>query len=148
MGAGAQPPLFDRLDRISLPVLLVVGDEDEPFRADDPTAALAGAMHGIFNPIIRPGIASSHMTIAALLMILMGGIGTLNGALLGAALFKLLSFFLEKWFGGASQVIVGLVYILLVLFMPYGIVGTYQRRALDIKAGRERLLRFFRKSKG
>jgi branched-chain amino acid transport system permease protein len=111
------------------------------------TAALAGAMHGIFNPIIRPGIASSHMTIAALLMILIGGIGTLNGALLGAALFKLLSFFLEKWFGGASQVIIGLVYILLVLFLPYGIVGTWRRKALDIKAGRERLLRYFRKGR-
>jgi branched-chain amino acid transport system permease protein len=104
------------------------------------TAALAGAMHGIFNPIIRPGIASSHMTIAALLMILMGGIGTLNGALLGAALFKLLSFFLEKWFGGTSQVIIGLVYILLVLFMPYGIVGTWRLRSASIRQGWESLL--------
>ena len=59
------------------------------------TAALAGVMHGLFNPIIRPGIASSHNTIGALLMILMGGIGTLDGALIGAAVFRLLSFFLE-----------------------------------------------------
>jgi branched-chain amino acid transport system permease protein len=109
------------------------------------TAALAGAMHGIFNPIIRPGIASTGYTIVALLMILMGGIGTLSGALLGAALFKLLSYFLEKWFGGASQVIIGVVYILLVLFMPYGIIGTYRLRALDIKAGRDRLLSLFKK---
>lgn len=110
------------------------------------TAAMAGAMHGIFNPIIRPGIAGTGMTLTALLMILIGGIGTLKGALLGAAVFKLLAFFLEKWFGGASQVILGLVYILLVLFMPYGIVGTYQRKALEIKAGRERLLGYFRRS--
>jgi branched-chain amino acid transport system permease protein len=106
------------------------------------TAALAGAMHGIFHPIIRPGIASAQMTIAALLMILMGGIGTLNGAIIGAALFKLLSFFLEKWFGGESQVIIGLVYILLVLFMPYGLVGVWRRNAVDIKAGWKRLLGF------
>lgn len=111
------------------------------------TAALAGAMHGLFSPIIRPGIASIGYTITALLMILMGGIGTLSGALLGAALFRLLSFFLEKWFGGASQVIIGVVYILLVLFMPYGIIGTYRLRSLDIKAGRERLLSFFQKGK-
>ena len=32
MGAGAQPPLFDALDRFPGPVLLVVGEEDEKFR--------------------------------------------------------------------------------------------------------------------
>ncbi len=98
-------------------------------------AALAGAMHGLFSPIIRPGIASSHYTIAVLLMILMGGIGTLDGALIGAATFRLLSFWLEKWFGGASQVIIGVVYILLVLFLPYGIVGTWKLRGYKLKQG-------------
>jgi branched-chain amino acid transport system permease protein len=110
------------------------------------TAALAGAMHGLFSPIIRPGIASSHYTIAVLLIILMGGIGTLNGALIGAAVFRLLSFFLEKWFGGASQVIIGLVYILLVLFFPYGIVGTWKLRQIEIKAGWKRLFGLVRKN--
>ncbi len=33
LGAGAQPPLFERLGRVSAPVLLVVGDEDARFRA-------------------------------------------------------------------------------------------------------------------
>jgi branched-chain amino acid transport system permease protein len=107
------------------------------------TATLAGVMHGIYHPIIRPGIAGVQMTIAALLIILMGGIGTLNGAIIGAALFRLLSFFLEKWFGGASQVIIGLVYILLVIFMPYGLVGVWRRNAGDIKAGWKRLLSLF-----
>jgi len=33
MGAGAQPPLCDRLGRVRAPVCLVVGDEDTRFRA-------------------------------------------------------------------------------------------------------------------
>lgn len=33
MGAGAQRPLHDQLPELALPVLLVVGDEDEKFRA-------------------------------------------------------------------------------------------------------------------
>lgn len=33
MGAGAQPPLFDTLCDVTLPTLLVVGDEDEKFKA-------------------------------------------------------------------------------------------------------------------
>ena len=105
------------------------------------TAALAGAMHGLYSPIIRPGIASSHYTIAALLIILIGGIGTLDGALIGAVTFRLMSFFLEKWFGGASQVIVGLVYVLLVLFLPYGIVGTLRARSRNLKEGWNRWLK-------
>jgi pimeloyl-ACP methyl ester carboxylesterase len=37
MGAGAQPPLFDRLGEIDVPALLVAGAEDERFAevADD-----------------------------------------------------------------------------------------------------------------
>ena len=33
MGAGAQPPLHDRLAKVARPVLLVVGEEDAKFRA-------------------------------------------------------------------------------------------------------------------
>jgi len=105
------------------------------------TAALAGAIHGIFSPLIRPGIAGVGFTISALLMVLIGGIGTLSGALIGAFVFRLLSFFLDKIFVGSSQIIIGLVYILIVLFLPYGIVGTWKLRSSQIKEGWARLLR-------
>jgi branched-chain amino acid transport system permease protein len=109
------------------------------------TAAMAGTMHALFNPIIRPGIASSGYTIVALLIILIGGIGTLDGAIIGAATFRLLSFWLEKLFGGESQVIIGVVYILLVLFFPFGIVGTWRMKQFQIKAGWQRFVQFFKK---
>jgi len=109
------------------------------------TATFAGSLHSIFAPIIRPGVASSHFTIAALLIILIGGIGTLSGALIGAFVFRLLSFFLEKWFGGSSQVIIGLVYILLVLFLPYGIVGTWKMKQFQIKTGWQRIINLLTK---
>lgn len=112
------------------------------------TAALAGTVHALFLPIIRPGVTSSEYTVAALLMVLIGGIGTLSGAMIGAAAFKLLSFFLEKSFPEFSQVLIGVIYILIVLFFPYGIVGTWRLRSFEIKRGRERLLGYFRKSLG
>lgn len=112
------------------------------------TAALAGAVHALFLPIIRPGVTSSEYTVAALLMVLIGGIGTLSGAVIGAATFKLLSFFLEREFGDLSQVMIGVIYILIVLFFPYGIVGTWRLRAFEIKRGRERLLERFRGALG
>jgi len=42
MGAGAQPPLFDRLHAIGIPVLLAVGEEDAKFRGL--AARLAGGL--------------------------------------------------------------------------------------------------------
>ena len=76
-------------------------------------------------------------------MILIGGIGTLSGAMVGAAVFKFMDFYLDKWFGDISAYIIGLVYIILVLFIPYGIVGTWRLRRLDIQAGRKRLMNLF-----
>jgi hypothetical protein len=35
----------------------------------------------------------------------------------------------------------GVVYVALVLFVPYGIVGTWQQRSFQIKQGWERLLK-------
>ncbi|MCA9970538.1 MAG: branched-chain amino acid ABC transporter permease [Anaerolineales bacterium] len=105
------------------------------------TAALAGFLHTIHQPIVSPTIAGLGYTVAALLMILMGGIGTLSGAVVGAAVFRLLEFYLERWFGEAANFLLGMVYIILVMFIPYGIVGTWQLRRLDIQRGRDRLIR-------
>lgn len=70
MGAGAQTPIFDRLDRVALPVMLVVGELDEKFRgiatqlaaslSDSTTEILGGVGHAAhledpagFDRIIR-----------------------------------------------------------------------------------------------
>jgi branched-chain amino acid transport system permease protein len=92
------------------------------------TAALAGALHALYQPIVSPTIASLGYTVNALLMILIGGVGTLSGALVGAAVFRLMQFFLDRIFGESSSFILGVVYVALVLFVPYGIVGTWRAR--------------------
>jgi branched-chain amino acid transport system permease protein len=75
-------------------------------------------------------------------MILIGGVGTLSGALVGAAAFRLLQFFLDKIFGESSSFIIGVVYVALVLFLPYGIIGTWRAKRLEWQAAwRERLKR-------
>ena len=104
------------------------------------TAALAGFLHTIHQPIVSPTVAGLGYTVAALLMILMGGIGTLSGAIVGAAVFRLLEFYLDRWFGEYSSFLLGVVYIMLVMFIPYGIVGTWQLRRLEIQHGRDRLI--------
>jgi branched-chain amino acid transport system permease protein len=106
------------------------------------TAALGGALHTLYQPIVSPTIASLGYTVNALLMILIGGVGTLSGALVGAAAFRLLQFFLDKIFGESSSFIIGVVYVALVLFLPYGIIGTWRAKRLEWQAvWRERLKR-------
>jgi branched-chain amino acid transport system permease protein len=111
------------------------------------TAVLAGFFHTVHQPIVSPNVAGLGWTVAALLIILIGGVGTLSGALVGAAVFRLLSFFLDKWFGHAASFLLGVVYVAIVLFLPFGIVGTWRARSLEIAKGRERLKKLFRLKK-
>ncbi len=108
------------------------------------TAAFAGFLHTIHQPIVSPNIAGLGYTVAALLIILIGGVGTLSGAVIGAAVFRLLEYFLDRWFGPSARFILGAVYIALVLFLPQGIVGTWRLRGLHGRAGRRRLLDLLR----
>jgi len=107
------------------------------------TAALAGTLHVLFQPIVSPYSASMGFTIAALLMTLIGGVGTLSGAIVGAAIYRLLEYALRNWFGERSTFVIGVVYILIVLFLPYGIIGTWKLKSLQIRSGWERLMRLF-----
>jgi branched-chain amino acid transport system permease protein len=104
-------------------------------------AGLAGMLHAIYQPIVSPGIASLSYTVNALLMVLVGGMGTLSGAPVGAAILRLLTFYFDKWFEARSGFILGLVYVALVLFVPYGIVGTWRLRRFQWRQGWRRLWR-------
>ncbi len=62
-----------------------------------------------------------------LIMVIIGGAGTLNGPVLGAALMRLLpnfaSTYTDRW-----QTLMGVVFILFVLFAPQGIIGLLRGR--------------------
>jgi branched-chain amino acid transport system permease protein len=104
------------------------------------TAALAGLLNALYKPIVSPEIAHMGYTVDVLLIILIGGMGTLSGAMIGAALYRLLEFYLHKWFGESSAFMLGALYVAFVLFVPYGIVGTYQLRRLQWRQGWQDLL--------
>lgn len=105
------------------------------------TAALAGCLFTLHQPIVTPTIASLQYTVTALLIILIGGIGTLSGAIFGAAVYRLLDYGLSRYIGGNSTFIIGAIYVAFVLFVPFGIVGTWQQKSFQIQKGRERLRR-------
>lgn len=99
------------------------------------TAVLAGVLHTMHQPIVTPDIAGLLFMVTILLVVLIGGAGTITGALVGAAIFRLLQYYLDRWFGGASGLLIGLVYVVLVLYLPYGIVGTWRLRGVRWREG-------------
>lgn len=108
------------------------------------TAALAGFMHALYQPIVSPNVASMGFTVTALLIVLIGGVGTLEGALVGALAYRLLDFGLRRYIGESASFINGAIYVAFVLFVPYGIVGTWRLKSLQIKQGWERLTGMFK----
>ncbi|MDZ7843418.1 MAG: branched-chain amino acid ABC transporter permease [Anaerolineales bacterium] len=108
------------------------------------TASVAGMVHALYQPIVSPNTAGLVYTIMALLVVLIGGVGTLSGALIGAVVYRLLDFGLRRYLGVFASFVNGAIYILIVLFLPYGIVGTWKLRSLDIRQGWSRLLGYLK----
>jgi branched-chain amino acid transport system permease protein len=103
-------------------------------------AGLAGALFSLWTSSATPTMTGSNTTIDALIMTILGGTGTLIGPMLGAALMEISGHFFYQWFGARWPLVFGLIFIALVMFLPYGIVGTWQRRSLQIRRGWDRLL--------
>ncbi len=104
------------------------------------TAAFAGTLHTIYQPIVSPNTAGLGFTVTALLIVLIGGVGTLSGALIGALVYRLLDFGLRRYLGESATFISGAVYVAFVLFIPYGIIGTWRLKSFQWRQGWQRLL--------
>lgn len=85
-------------------------------------AGLAGSIYAVFNNYVSPSAVALPQSVQGLLMAIVGGIGTLVGAYVGAALIIMLELFVsaytERW-----QIVLGSVFIAIMLFAPEGIVG-------------------------
>ena len=90
-------------------------------------AGLAGSLYAQLVGSISPDAFLWTTSGEALLMVIIGGTGTLGGSMLGAAAFILLqsmvSSYTERW-----MLILGLTFVLLVLFAPGGILGALRGR--------------------
>lgn len=61
------------------------------------------------------------------IMVLLGGIGTAYGPIVGAVTFELLDRYLLRTFTGYSNLIYGAILLIIVLFMPNGIMGVVRK---------------------
>lgn len=87
-------------------------------------AGAVGATHGLFAGSIYPQIVFSVDTsVAAIAVTLIGGIGFAAGPVVGALLFVILREVLQVFVPGLHLAALGAVVVLVVLFLPGGLVG-------------------------
>ncbi|NVO06447.1 MAG: branched-chain amino acid ABC transporter permease [Rhodoferax sp.] len=91
-------------------------------------AGLAGFLFAVKDGFVNPEMMSWHLSGAVLIMIILGGIGHLRGALVGAFAFALLQelFKSEAIFGALAKhwhLGLGLSIIASVVLLPRGLVG-------------------------
>lgn len=97
-------------------------------------AGIAGAFYAMFNNFVSPSTVALAQSVEGVLMMIAGGVGTLFGGFVGAAaiiaLENLVSAYTERW-----QMVLGMTFILLMIFAPEGIIGTL--RALFTRQERQ-----------
>jgi branched-chain amino acid transport system permease protein len=88
--------------------------------------AVAGLLYVYYHKYVHPTTLSLTASAEALLSVIAGGAGTLAGPIVGAAIVLILknyvSAYLERW-----NMLLGLVFVLIVIFMPEGVVPGVRR---------------------
>ncbi|OLN22119.1 branched-chain amino acid ABC transporter permease [Domibacillus antri] len=86
---------------------------------------LAGSLYTSFNGFISPIDVYWTMSGSVLIMVIIGGAGTMAGPVLGAALIVILetivSSYTHSW-----MMIIGIIFIIFVVFFPKGLTGIAQ----------------------
>jgi branched-chain amino acid transport system permease protein len=105
-------------------------------------ATLGGALYALYAGNVSPNLLTADVTIQLLLMVIIGGAGSLWGAMIGAGIVRYLDHYLNvlssssfvagmpHWLQatlGQPLLIFGIIYLLLVYFFPQGIAGLVQR---------------------
>ncbi|MBI4987921.1 MAG: branched-chain amino acid ABC transporter permease [Rhodocyclales bacterium] len=95
-------------------------------------AGMAGYLAAVQYGFVNPEILSWHQSGAVLMMVILGGMGTLYGPVIGAFAFVLLQEVLsnQAWFGPSAkhwQLAMGVFIMLVALYLPQGLAGLLQK---------------------
>lgn len=101
-------------------------------------AGFAGILYAVSLRFVNTSVFTMDITLDALLMTIIGGVGTLVGAIIGAGLIEFAHHWLTElakthWIFERWIIFFGIVYILAVMFFPKGIVGTIKNLSFNKK---------------
>ncbi|MCT1578969.1 branched-chain amino acid ABC transporter permease [Oceanobacillus kimchii] len=98
-------------------------------------AGLAGALYASFIRFLGPDIGSTNITFDLLMYLIVGGIGTLSGPIIGTLLVVWLSQNLQ-FLQDFRMLIFGPLLALLIIFSPRGIVGMFSSMKQNLQQKR------------
>jgi len=84
-------------------------------------AGVSGSLYAHYVSFIDPGVFSFFISVNAVMMVIVGGQGTLVGPIVGAILFTLIPEWLRV-FGDARMAVYAVIVIFIVVFMPKGVL--------------------------
>jgi branched-chain amino acid transport system permease protein len=101
-------------------------------------AGLSGVLFTNWGSFIGPNVFSIVFTAQIIIWLMVGGVGTLGGAILGTVIIQ----FLTTWLGETkladTNLVLGAIFVLFVLLVPSGLQPKFQEwaRALVARRGR------------
>ncbi len=97
-------------------------------------AAFGGLIYPLLRGFVAPHLFGFEVSTKAVVMSLVGGVGTLLGPLVGSVIIT----FLESLVGSYTErhlFVLGMIFIIFVMFLPDGLCGLVQRLVTRRKAG-------------
>jgi branched-chain amino acid transport system permease protein len=91
-------------------------------------AGVAGVLYAIQNRFAAPDFVFFLISGETVIFNVMGGVGTLVGPVAGAAFFLLLREGVSRFFTEYYLIPVGIIFMLMVIFLPQGLLGFLRRR--------------------
>lgn len=96
-------------------------------------ASLAGSLYATYQQSVFPNDYDFMKSIDILIIVVFGGIGSTTGAIVAAGVLGFLNMYLQD-FGSLRMIIYALAIIVIMIFKPSGLLGTWEfsiKRIID-----------------
>ncbi|MBH88693.1 MAG: branched-chain amino acid ABC transporter permease [Magnetovibrio sp.] len=90
-------------------------------------AGFAGFLEAVAGGIMSPAHLSWHESGTIMMVVILGGMGTLYGPVLGAFIMGFLQDYLQEIWSAHWLLLLGIFIIVIVLFLPKGIAGLFSQ---------------------
>lgn len=102
------------------------------------SAAVAGSIHASYLGVINPNQFTFDRSIDVLIIVVLGGIGSVTGSVVAASVLGMVNLFLQQ-FGAWRMIIYAFVLILIMLFKPSGLLGNFEFKWSQVFKGESNL---------
>lgn len=86
-------------------------------------AGMAGSLYAHFVGIITPSDFGIHSVLTPIAYVVVGGMGSVFGPVIGTAFLMILSHFFLRQFGFYELLLYGMIIVLIIRFMPEGLIS-------------------------